>query len=89
MKNACKGVFHLFVLGFIFGFLGLGFWVGAEKRGDYYDPPFKCRVPISAKKPHEARRGKGLRRRVFGEFSASFWASSWVLYDFCCIQCVV
>lgn len=39
MKNACKGVFHLFVLGFIFGFLGLGFWMGAKKRGGYYDPP--------------------------------------------------
>ena len=75
MKNTCEGVFHLFVLGFIFGFLGLGFWVRAEKRGDYYDPPFKCRVPNSAKKPHEARWGKGLRRRILGDISANFSAT--------------
>ncbi len=36
MKNACEGVFHLFV----FGFLGLGFGGNGEKKGGLLRPPF-------------------------------------------------
>jgi len=52
--------------------------------GGYYDPPFKCRVPISAKKPHEARWDKGLwwasSRRLFSDFSATFQLNFGNLY---------
>ena len=46
MKNACEGVFHLFV----FGFLDLDFGGNGEKGGTTTTPPFKCRVPNSATK---------------------------------------
>jgi hypothetical protein len=68
MKNACKGVFHLFVLGFIFGFLGLGFWVGAEKRGATTTPPLSAECQIQRK----SRTKPGGARVCGGEFSATF-----------------
>lgn len=48
MKNACKGVFHLFGFGFVFLFFGfdfeLDFWEEREKGGDYDTPPSR---PVS------------------------------------------
>jgi hypothetical protein len=40
MKNACEGVFHLFV----FGFLDLDFGGNGEKGGGYYICPHYWRV---------------------------------------------
>ncbi|WP_391123532.1 hypothetical protein [Psychrobacillus sp. L3] len=75
MKNACKGVFHLFVLGFIFGFLGLGFWMGAKKKGGYYDPPFKCRVPTLVNKAEPSQVGKGFEDNFERQQIANIFAN--------------
>jgi hypothetical protein len=34
-------------------------------KGGYYDPPFKCRVPISKKRAFELYSPKGLRSATF------------------------
>nr|AGO03657.1 hypothetical protein [Lacticaseibacillus paracasei] len=38
----------------------------------YYDPPFKCRVPILVKNGLQAFNINGYRVLNLGEFSASF-----------------
>ncbi|MDN5961199.1 MAG: hypothetical protein L0H92_11975, partial [Lactococcus lactis] len=64
-------------LGSAHGFIRVGYKFenqGARERilRPYYDPPFKCRVPILVKNGLQAFNINGYRVLNLGEFSASF-----------------